>query len=146
MTELGAGWSLFWTAFAAATILPFYSEALLIGLLAAGHPPWLLWGFATAGNTLGAVVNWFIGRFLMRFSDRRWFPARQRDVERAQRWYGRWGIWSLLLAWLPIGGDALTVIAGMMRARMLPFLLLVAAGKGARYAVLVEATALAGLG
>lgn len=136
-------WSLFWTAFAAATILPFYSELLLVGLLKAGHEPWALWAAASAGNTLGAVVNWFLGAFLMRFSDRRWFPARQKDVDRAQHWFQRWGVWSLLLAWLPIGGDALTVIGGMMRVKLPLFILLVGIGKAARYAVVVAGVAAA---
>lgn len=128
---------MFWTAFAAATILPFYSEILLLSLLAAGHDPLALWFAATGGNTLGAVVNWWMGRFMMHFSDRRWFPVRQRDIARAQRWYARWGQWSLLLAWLPIGGDALTFIGGLMRARLDVFVLLVGLGKGARYAALI---------
>ena len=137
-------WSLFWTAFAAATILPFYSELLLVGLLKAGHEPWALWAAASAGNTLGAVVNWFLGAFLMRFSDRRWFPARQKDVDRAQHGFQRWGVWSLLLAWLPIGGDALTVIGGMMRVKLPLFILLVGIGKASRYAVVVAGVAAAG--
>lgn len=137
-------WGLFWTAFAAATILPFYSELLLVGLIKAGHEPWTLWAVASAGNTLGAVLNWFLGAFLMRFSDRRWFPARQKEVERAQRWFQRWGVWSLLLAWLPIGGDALTVIGGMMRVKLPLFILLVGIGKASRYAVVVAGVAATG--
>lgn len=144
LEPVAALWSLFWTAFAAATILPFYSELLLVGLLKAGHEPWALWAAASAGNTLGAVVNWFLGAFLMRFSDRRWFPARQKDVDRAQRWFQRWGVWSLLLAWLPIGGDALTVIGGMMRVKLPLFILLVGIGKASRYAVVVAGVAAAG--
>ena len=132
---------LFASAFLAATILPFYSELLLVGLLKAGHEPWALWAAASAGNTLGAVVNWFLGAFLMRFSDRRWFPARQKDVDRAQHWFQRWGVWSLLLAWLPIGGDALTVIGGMMRVKLPLFILLVGIGKASRYAVVVAGVA-----
>lgn len=142
MPDPVAAWlSMFWTAFAAATILPFYSEVLLVGLLSAGHEPWPLWASATAGNTAGSVLNWFLGRFLMRYSDRRWFPVRQKDVDRAQRWFQRWGVWSLLLAWLPVGGDALTFIGGMMRVRLWLFVLLVGAGKGARYAVIVAGVA-----
>lgn len=132
-----AYWSMFWTAFAAATILPFYSEVLLVGLMSSGHEPWMLWAAATAGNTIGGVLNWFLGRFLMRFSDRRWFPVRQKDVQCAQRWFQRWGVWSLLLAWLPVGGDALTFIGGMMRVHLWLFVLLVGAGKGARYALII---------
>ncbi|MGB5830500.1 MAG: YqaA family protein [Thiohalocapsa sp.] len=108
---------LFAAAFIAATLLPFYSEALLVGLQASGHDPLLLWAWATAGNTLGAVVNWALGRWLLRYQDRRWFPFKPKNVSLAQRWYRRWGVWSLLMAWLPVGGDALTFIAAVMRVR-----------------------------
>jgi len=62
------------TAFLAATIIPFYSELILVPLLLEGRNPLALWTAATAGNTLGAVVNWWIGRYLLHFEDRRWFP------------------------------------------------------------------------
>jgi len=92
---------------------------------------------ATAGNTLGAVVNWALGRFLLHFRDRRWFYFSAAQVERAQRWFQRYGFWSLLLAWMPIGGDALTLIAGIMKVRMWLFLGLVGTGKGLRYVSVV---------
>ncbi|MEQ8860101.1 MAG: YqaA family protein [Pseudomonadales bacterium] len=129
--------SLFLVSFVAATLLPAYSEVVFAGLLAAGHEPSLLWLWATAGNTLGAVVNYLIGRFLLRFRERRWFPFRADSLGRAQQWFQRYGVWSLLLAWAPIGGDALTFIAGMMRVRFDVFLALTAVGKGARYAILL---------
>ena len=66
--------SLFGVSFLAATLIPFYSEVALVGLLAAGYDPFLLWLFASAGNTLGAVVNWVLGRYLLHFEHRRWFP------------------------------------------------------------------------
>jgi len=130
---------LFAAAFVAATLLPFYSEIALAGLQAAGYDALSLWFWATAGNTLGAAVNWAIGRWLMHFQDRRWFPFKGRQVAIAQRWFQRWGVWSLLMAWLPVGGDALTFIAGLMRVRFDLFFLLTAIGKGARYAVLLGA-------
>ena len=128
---------LFGVAFLAATILPAYSEVALAGLHAAGYDPWALWAWATAGNTLGAAVNWAMGRFLLRFEGRRWFPFRAGGLGFAQRWFQRYGVWSLLLAWAPVGGDALTFIAGVMRVRFDLFLLLTAIGKGARYAIVL---------
>lgn len=124
---------LFAAAFAAATLLPFYSEVALVALLAADYKPWLLWFWATAGNTLGAAVNYALGRWLIHFQGRRWFPFKPEQLGPAQRWYSRWGVWSLLLAWLPLGGDALTFIAGLMRAPLWLFFLLTALGKGGRY-------------
>ncbi|MCW8908881.1 MAG: DedA family protein [Sedimenticola sp.] len=124
---------LFGSAFLAATILPFYSEVILFALLREGGDPIMLVVIATLGNTLGAVVNWVLGLYLLHFRDRRWFYFSQSQIDRAQRWFQRYGFWSLLLAWMPIGGDALTLIAGIMRVRLWIFLLLVATGKALRY-------------
>ena len=131
------------SAFLAATILPFYSELLLIPLLLEGKDPLGLWLAATIGNTLGAVVNWWIGRFLVHFEDRKWFPFKPHKLHRAQRWFQRFGVWSLLFAWLPVVGDPLTFIAGVMRTRFTLFLVLVFLGKGARYAVIIWLTEVA---
>ena len=129
----------FASAFGAATILPFYSEVVVVAYLEAGRDPLALWVAATVGNTGGAVVNWAIGLWIEHFRHRRWFPVRERDLDRAQRWFSRWGQLSLLLAWLPVGGDALTFVAGILRVRLWPFLVLVGIGKGARYGVVVAA-------
>lgn len=128
---------LFGSAFLAATILPFYSEVVLFAMLREGGDPMALVSIATLGNTLGAVVNWLMGLFLLRFRHRPWFYFNDEQIERAQRWYQRHGVWSLLLAWLPVGGDALTLIAGIMRVRLWVFLLLVGVGKAARYVSVV---------
>ena len=124
---------LFGSAFLAATILPFYSEVVLFALLRDGGDPVALVLTATLGNTLGAVVNWVLGRYLLHFQDRRWFYFSSAQIEKAQRWYQRYGFWSLLLAWMPVGGDALTLIAGIMKIRLWLFLVLVGAGKALRY-------------
>lgn len=127
---------LFLSAFGAATLLPFYSEIAFIGMLEQGFTPFWVWLVATVGNSLGAAVNWILGRYLTRFEDRRWFPFKPDSLHRSQAWFQKYGVWSLLLAWLPIGGDALTFIAGVMRVRFVIFLALTTTGKGARYAVL----------
>jgi membrane protein YqaA with SNARE-associated domain len=126
---------LFLSAFGAATIVPFYSEIAYIGMLEQGFAPIWVWLVATAGNSLGAAVNWILGRFLTRFETRRWFPFKPDSLHRGQAWFQKYGVWSLLFAWLPIVGDALTFIAGMMRVRFELFFILTAIGKGARYAV-----------
>ena len=128
---------LFLVAFLAATLLPAYSEVLFVGLLAAGYDPWALWAWATAGNTLGAAVNWLLGRYLLHYQDRSWFPFKPDTLGLAQGWFQRYGVWSLLLSWAPIVGDSLTFIAGLMGVRFSLFLLLTALGKGARYAMMV---------
>jgi membrane protein YqaA with SNARE-associated domain len=131
---------LFGSAFLAATILPFYSEVMLYALLREGGDPLVLVIVATLGNTLGAVVNWVLGLYLLHFQDRRWFYFSRQQIETAQLWYQRYGFWSLLMAWLPIGGDALTLIAGIMKVRLWLFLLLVGTGKCLRYLSVVYIT------
>lgn len=128
---------LFLAAFLAATLLPAYSEVLFVGLLAAGYDPWALWAWATAGNTLGAAVNWLLGRYLLHYQDRSWFPFKPDTLGLAQGWFQRYGVWSLLLSWAPIVGDTLTFIAGLMGVRFSLFLLLTALGKGTRYAIML---------
>ncbi len=124
---------LFSSAFLAATILPFYSEVILFALINEGGEPVSLVITASLGNTLGAVVNWYMGRYLLHFQDRRWFYFNRQQIARAQSWFQRYGFWTLLLAWLPVGGDALTLIAGIMKVRLWLFLLLVGTGKTLRY-------------
>lgn len=138
MSSLAA---LFLSAFGAATLLPLQSEALLVALLLQGtQTAGLLLAVATIGNVLGALVNWLLGRGLERFRERRWFPVSATALERAQRHYQSFGCWSLLLSWLPIVGDPLTLIAGVMREPLWRFLLLVTLAKGGRYLALFAMT------
>ena len=128
---------LFVTAFGSATVLPFYSEVLFLGMLERGFSPWNIWLAATAGNTLGAVFNWYIALRVVDYSDRRWFPFKAKQMAKAQSWFNKYGSWTLLLSWMPVGGDALTVVAGLMRVPLGLFLVLVSVGKGLRYLVLI---------
>jgi membrane protein YqaA with SNARE-associated domain len=133
VTELAV---LFASAFLAATFLPFYSEVVFLALLADGSAPLLLVVVATVGNTLGGLVNWVLGRALLTFRGRRWWPVSERQLGRATAWFGRYGYWSLLFAWLPLGGDALPLVAGTLRAPLWKVAPLLAIGKGLRYAAL----------
>jgi len=129
---------LFLSAFLAATILPFSSEAVLAGLSLSGTmDAALLWGVATAGNTLGALVNWILGRWCLHWQDRKWFPFKSDDLQKADRWFARWGVWSLLLSWVPIIGDPITFAAGFLRVNVWVFLALVVLAKGGRYGVVL---------
>jgi len=143
---MDAYFALFGVSFVAASLLPAYSEVVLAGLLVAGHDPLALWAWASAGNTLGAVLNYVLGRFLLHFQDRRWFPVKPGALEAPQRWFQRYGVWSLLFAWAPIVGDPLTFVAGVMRTRFWLFLVLTGIGKGTRYAILVGLLDWLGLG
>jgi membrane protein YqaA with SNARE-associated domain len=128
---------LFSSALLAATIIPAQSEAVLVGLILKGQSAfWLLLGVATLGNTLGSVINWWLGRYLEHYRDKPWFPVKAATLGRAQQHFQRFGWWSLLLSWLPVVGDPLTVMAGVMRMPLLPFVAVVALAKGGRYLVL----------
>lgn len=140
MTDIAIHGGLFAAAFLAATVFPFQSEAILVGLLLAGYSPVLLLTVASVGNVLGSVFNWVLGRGIERYRDRRWFPVDAEALGRAQRWYGRYGKWSLLLSWAPIIGDPLTLVAGLMRERLGVFLALVSVAKVGRYVVLMWVT------
>jgi membrane protein YqaA with SNARE-associated domain len=138
MGDLAAHLSLLGVSFLAATVVPGSSEVMLIALVFQ-YPEDVatLFLVATVGNTAGSAVNWVLGRWFQSFLGRRWFPATQAQLEKASRWFNRYGIWSLLLAWLPIVGDALTVVAGALRVNIYAFIALVAVGKAARYVVVL---------
>ncbi len=136
LAHLGAYSGLFIAAFLAATILPAQSEAGLAALiLASPASVTLLVATASLGNILGSVVNWYLGRGINRFTGKRWFPASEDQLSRATNWYSRYGRWSLLLSWVPVIGDPLTVVAGIMREPLLRFLLIVGIAKTGRYIV-----------
>jgi membrane protein YqaA with SNARE-associated domain len=138
---LSAYLGLFLSALGAATLLPLQSESVLVALLLSGaYSPWGLLAVASAGNILGALLNWLLGRYLEHFRHKPWFPVSDARLQQAQRGYARYGRWSLLLSWVPIIGDPLTLVAGVMRERLWVFLLIVSLAKTARYAVLVGLT------
>ncbi len=137
MSELLA---LFGSAFLAATLLPVPSEAVL-GVLATAEGAAVvpLVVVATAGNTLGALLNHLLGREARRWRRRRWFPVSRRALVLAARCMRKRGRWVLLFAWLPVVGDPLTFAAGLLRVPTGLFLVLVATGKAARYVAVVAA-------
>jgi len=133
--------TLFLTAFGAATILPGFSEVTFAALLVQSPQDWpMLLIVATAGNTLGGIANWVLGRFLLHWQDRTWFPVSAKHLSRASALFARYGYPLLLLSWLPVIGDPITLAAGVLRARFLPTALLILIGKAARYGVLAWAT------
>ncbi len=137
MSGLAVGFGLFLSAFVAATIIPAQSESVLAGLILANQLSiTLLVAIASVGNIAGSVVNWVLGRGVERFREKRWFPVKQPMLDRATRWYHRYGRWSLLLSWAPIIGDPLTVVAGVLREPFWRFLLLVSIAKTGRYVFL----------
>jgi membrane protein YqaA with SNARE-associated domain len=138
---MGGYLSLFAAAVLAATLFPAQSEALLVALLLnESYSVLALIGVASVGNTLGSIINWFLGRSLERFKSRAWFPVKADTLARAQEWYHRYGKWSLLASWLPIIGDPITLVAGVMKEPLPIFILLVGIAKTARYSALAAVT------
>ncbi len=137
MGDLTAYTGLFLSALVAATLLPAQSESVLAGLLLLGEQPaWALLAIATLGNVLGSLINWLLGRGLLRWRQHRRAPFGERALARAERHYRRYGYWSLLLSWAPLIGDPLTLIAGTLGEPLWRFLLLVTLAKGGRYLLL----------
>ncbi len=142
-SDLLALGGLFIVAFGAATILPFQSEIVFVALQLRGDIPieWIVI-FASVGNILGSGLNYGLGRVLERYRGRRWFPVSEAQLDRAREWYLKWGVWTLLLSWAPLG-DALTIVAGVMRTNVWLFFLLVGIAKTIRYIVVALITAAA---
>ena len=139
--ELAIYSGLFLIAFGAATILPLQSEWVVVGLLLDGNHPWeVVVLVASLGNILGSMVNWLLGRSFAHFQNRRWFPVNQKNMTRAEEWYHRYGRASLLLSWVPIIGDPLTIAAGVLREPLWSFALLVGIAKIGRYLALAAIT------
>jgi membrane protein YqaA with SNARE-associated domain len=130
--------SLFMSAFLAATLLPFSSEIILGTLVLSGKYNVMgLWIGATLGNVAGSIVNWLLGRYFIHLIGKKRFPVTQTEMEQAEKVFLKYGVWTLLLAWLPVVGDPLTFVAGVFRVPIVIFLTLVLVGKGSRYFVVI---------
>jgi len=128
--------TLFTVAFISATLLPMGSEALLLYDISQGHIVWLLWLVASVGNTLGSMVNYWLGLKGEAYLEKKGYLSHKK-MDKARRSFDRYGGWTLLLSWVPIIGDPLTFIAGVLKYRFWWFLVIVAAAKATRYGVIV---------
>ena len=129
---------LFIISFLAATILPLSSELVLSTMLLTGSfDKYLLLVVASFGNILGSSVNWYLGKKILIFKDKKWFPANERQIAKGEIYFKKYGIWSLLLAWVPIIGDPLTIVAGILRVKFFTFLILISISKISRYIFLI---------
>lgn len=127
---------LFSTAFISATLFPLGSEALLIYDITQGHNIYLLLFFATFGNSLGSIVNYFLGlkgeEYLINKK-----LLNEKYIIKAKTYFDKYGAWSILFSWLPIIGDPITFVAGILKYDFKKFLILVVVAKFSRYLVLV---------
>ena len=121
-------------SFLAATILPFSSEVVLTTMyLSNSFETYYLLIFASIGNIMGSITNWYLGKKITLFQNRKWFPVSREQLERSREYFQKYGLWSLLLAWVPIIGDPLTLLAGVLKVRFSIFFLLVSISKISRY-------------
>lgn len=125
---------LFLSAFGAATLLPLQSEAVLAGLTIQNSYPFpILLLVASSGNVLGSCLNWYLGQYVEKYKHRSWFPVSTEQLKKAQLHYARYGSPTLLLSWVPVIGDPITLMAGVLKEPFWRFLLLVSLAKTARF-------------
>jgi membrane protein YqaA with SNARE-associated domain len=128
---------LFFICFLGATLFPLGSEIFVVWMAMRGYHPGQIVLWATAGNYLGSLTNYYVGKWGGDFFLARFFRMDPATLEKAHRLYGRWGAPILLFSWAPVVGDALTLISGMLKLRLTVFSLWVLLGKGLRYVVVV---------
>ena len=134
MNSLEAYSTLFISSFLSATILPGHSEITLTTLIfLEKYSQFLLIFFASLGNILGSIVNWYLGIYITQFEDKNWFPFKKKQLDKASSWYLKYGKWSLFLSWVPIIGDPITIVAGIFRIHLIIFLTIVSISKVLRY-------------
>jgi len=128
--------TLFGIAFLSATLLPMGSEALLLYDISQGYSLFLLWLVATFGNTLGSIVNYTLGYKGKGYLAEKGYLSEDK-IKKFRQKFTKYGGWTLLLSWVPIIGDPLTLIAGLLRYPFYAFVAIVFLAKGTRYASLI---------
>ena len=123
---------LFFSAFISATLIPFGSEALLIYDIKQGYNIYLLLFFATFGNSLGSIFNYFLGlkgeEFLIKKN-----LLKENSILKSKKYFDKYGWFCILFSWIPIIGDPLTFIAGVLKFNLKLFIFLVIIAKFSRY-------------
>lgn len=127
---------LFLSSFLASTLLPLGSEALVILLIAGGFNVFYVIMVASVGNYLGACTSYYLGLAGRMHIIAKYFRISDADLAHVEKWFNKYGSWSLLFTWLPVVGDAIPVFAGVTGFRFRVFSVLVFVGKFFRYAVL----------
>ena len=130
-------WGMFLSAFLAGSVLPFSSEAVMLGLLAAGVDPVPLLIYGSIGNVMGGMVNYGLGRLGKLEWLKKYFHLKQRSIDRAYKFMGGHGAWMGFFAFLPILGSAITVVLGLTRASLPLSVFSITLGKVIRYALLI---------
>ena len=130
-------WGMLITAFIAGSFFQFSSEAVMMGLLAAGLDPWLLIVYGTIGNVAGGMFNYFVGRQGRLEWIEKYLHVKQKDLDRATRFMAGRGAWMGFFAFIPILGSAITIVLGLMRANIPISVTSITLGKFLRYVLLI---------
>ena len=130
-------WGMFLSAFLAGSVLPFSSEAVMLGLLAAGVDPVPLLIYGSIGSVMGGMVNYGLGRLGKLEWLKKYFHLKQSSIDRAYQFMGGHGAWMGFFAFLPILGSAITVVLGLTRANLPLSVFSITSGKVMRYSLLI---------
>ncbi len=130
-------WGMLLAAFLAGSFFPFSSEAVMVGLMAAGLDPWSLMIYGTVGNVLGSVVNYCIGRLGRTEWFEKYLHVSPESMDRARRFMRGRGAWMGFFAFIPLLGSAITILLGLMRANPVITFISITLGKIFRYLVLI---------
>ena len=136
LTQYGY-WGMLLSAFMAGSVLPFSSEAVIVGLMATGLDPWLLMVYGTIGNVAGSMLNYSIGRMGKMEWIERYLHVKKEEIDRAHRFLAGRGAWMASFAFVPILGSAITVALGLMRSNVVITLIAMTLGKMFRYIILI---------
>ena len=124
---------MFLASLLAGSVLPFSSEAVMAGLLAAGLNPWPLVVYGTIGNVMGSLFNYFIGTLGRLDWIEKYLHVKPDKLDRAQRLMAQYGVWIGFFAFLPIIGSAIAIVLGLVRANIWVTLFSFTLGKIFRY-------------
>ena len=124
---------LFIGAFLAATILPFSSDALYVAVLAATGEPVACLVVGTAGNWLGSVFSYYIGRIGKWEWIEKWFKVKPETLQKQKSYIDKYGVWLALVCWVPFIGDVIAIALGFYKTRPVWTIILLLAGKFARF-------------
>ena len=130
-------WGMLLSAILAGSVVPFSSEVVMLGLLAAGLEKWPLIIWATVGNVLGALLTYYMGRLGRIDWIEKYFHVKKEKLDKAQRWVENRGAYMAFFAFLPILGSAITIALGLMRANVWIVLTTMTIGKAIRYALII---------
>lgn len=130
-------WGLFIISFLSATIIPFSSDVVVMGMVALKYHPWLVFIIAAIGNTLGGMTNYYIGKAGKTKWIEKYLKIPEKKIKKAEFYINKYGIFTALFTWLPGFGDALALVLGLFRVNVYLVSIFMFIGKASRYIVII---------